>query len=113
MEDEHRFRSLLLGAGTEFIQKLKKLASSRSGNGSPMMTDETAVRELVRLDLASDMESLLRLWDSPGRIPVCVASLVAVTVETLHRHGMDEGGCTTTTHHMLNRNGSRGFIRGP
>ena len=52
MEDEHKFKSVLLGTGVEFIHKLKKLAAARSADGSPVLADEASVRELVRLRTA-------------------------------------------------------------
>ena len=53
MEDVTRFKGLMLGVGVEFIHKLKKLAADRSEDGSPLLTNEAAVRELVRVEAAS------------------------------------------------------------
>ncbi len=44
-----KFRALLLGVGTEFVKKLKKLAADRSEDGSALLTNEASVRELVRV----------------------------------------------------------------
>ena len=59
--DERKFKSLLLGVGVEFIHKLKKLAADRSADGSPVMTDEPSMRELVRLNPDGDPQPCLDL----------------------------------------------------
>ena len=47
MEEIHKFRAIQLGSGMEFMHKLKKLAASRSPEGSEFMSKEDVVRELV------------------------------------------------------------------
>jgi len=48
VEEIHKFRAIQLGSGMEFMHKLKKLAASRSPEGSEFMSKEDVVRELVR-----------------------------------------------------------------
>ena len=47
MEEGHKFRTLLLGAGMDFRNKVKKLAAGRSPEGSHFMSNPAEVSELV------------------------------------------------------------------